>query len=791
MPYILIVVLVSISYYGILAGKYLLLDRDLYWFFYQNSDHLADNLRSGTLPLWNPYIFNGEPFFAQAQPGVLYPLHWLYMLVPVDVLFSRLLVFHVFLIGIFTAMLIREFGGGRTAAAIGGISIAFSGITTSLIALQSSLFAMAWLPFAVWSLVRSLRRNSLSYALLSGLACSMMVFVGGIEILMMTLFVTAAVTFFPHLFPVGEISQGMRRRLYLFGAVFVSFVMISAVQIIPFYELTRYSYRTSGVEISEALTWSLHPQEWLYLIVPDVFRRGQDFYWNEQNWLRTIYVGIIPLLLALVFILRCRTKAIGIAAICIGCLLLATGGYLPFYKDVIQWVPGLRSIRYPSKFLMIFGFLIALASALGWDRLDGKTEKGTGRNRLSFIFLLLAILFAVMMVVADISSSFLSQWFDDMVEEKGLELLPDGIIHNVLRFLALASLTSLAIFTASKGGRPGKIGLASIPLLLIIDLMGAMPYTTVFYQRKCLDVVPERMAELRDREDLFRVYSHTRIWDQKFQDKNNVFAEGTDLFMPNATMRYHLFHSQGYKVLTLSRVSQLIDAILLSKGPDQSRLVDLLNIRYIIWPTEISSPDYRLIESTDSLYYYENGGALERAFLAENYQVCDSGFEFQVIMERPDFNPRDLVLLDESPSLPADWRQPENVGGEKVDQVNILIYEPERVVIQVKSGKPQFLVLSDAYYPGWEATVNNRETKVYRADYALRAVPVGAGESIIEFRYKPDSILIGAGISAGSIITFLGILAAGFVYRLASNSLLSRVDHLPEFLRIKARSTNQ
>jgi hypothetical protein len=402
-----------------------------------------------------------------------------------------------------------------------------------------------------------------------------------------------------------------------------------------------------------------------------------------------------------------------------------------------------------------------------------------------------AILLALMAVITDISSSFLSQWLNDMVEEKGLEMLPDGIIHNVLRFLTLASLTSLAIFSASKGGRLGKIGLSAIPLLLIIDLMGAMPYSTIFYQKKYLDEVPEKVAELKDRKDFFRVYSHNSIWDHKFKDMDNVFAEGTTLFMPNATMRHHLFNSQGYKVLTLSRISQLIVSIHLSKGPDRSRLADLLNIRYIIWPTEISSPDYRLIESTDSLYYYENGGALERAFLAENYQVCDSGFEFQVIMERPDFNPRNLVLLDESPSLPTDWRQPVYIGGEKGDRVDILRYEPERVVIQVKSSKPQFLVLSDAYYPGWEATVNNRKTKVYRADYALRAVAVGPGESIVEFRYRPDSVLIGAGISVGSILIFLGILAAGFVYRLSSNSLLSSVDHLPELLRIKARSANQ
>ena len=790
-PYIPIVVLVSLSYWGIIVGKYLLLDRDLFWFFYQNSDYLAKSLLAGKIPLWNPYTYNGEPFFAQAQPGVLYPLHWLYLLIPVDDLFSRLLILHVALIGIFTAMLVRELGGGRTAATVGGIAIAFSGITTSLITLQSSLFAMAWLPFATWSLIRALRRNSFSYALLSGLACSMMVFVGGIEVLVMTLLVSAAIAFFPGLFPMGETSLRIGKRLILFCAALISLTLISAVQTIPLYELTRYSYRTAGVDVSEALTWSLHPKEWLYLVIPDVFRHGKEFYWSEQNWLRTIYVGVVPLLLALVFVLRSRRKGIGIVAICTGCILLATGGYLPLYSSVINWMPVLRSIRYPSKFLMIFGFLIALAAALGWDRLHVKADERPGWKHLHRLFLTLSIVLALLLFLTEVLNDSIQQWFGGMAEERGLELLPEGFLHNVMRFLTLSSLASLAIFVSLKGGKPGKIGRGAIPLLLILDLMGAMPYTTYFHPRQILDVVPEKMTDLKSNHGLFRVFSHVRIWDRKFPSVNDVLTNGTNLFMPNSTMRYRLYDSQGYKVLTLSRVNQVVNSILLSKDPDRSRLVDLLNIRYIIWPTELSSPDYRLIESSDSLYYYENEGVLERAFLAETYRVCSSGVEYQKIMEDQGFDPHQLVLLDEPPTPPLDRYVPENVENDNSDRVKIMTYEPERVVIQVESSRPQFLVLSDAYFPGWKATVNDRDTRVFRGDYALRAVPVEPGESTVEFRYEPTSVMIGAWISAGSIVFFLVLLAAGFVSRLASAGFLSKRDHLPELLRIKARSANQ
>src|SRR5262245_55248052 len=41
----------------------------------------AGNLiRSGQLPLWNPYIFSGLPLHAAAQAGLLFPLNWFYVI---------------------------------------------------------------------------------------------------------------------------------------------------------------------------------------------------------------------------------------------------------------------------------------------------------------------------------------------------------------------------------------------------------------------------------------------------------------------------------------------------------------------------------------------------------------------------------------------------------------------------------------------------------------------------------------------------------------------------------------
>ena len=55
-------------------------------------------------------------------------------------------------------------------------------------------------------------------------------------------------------------------------------------------------------------------------------------------------------------------------------------------------------------------------------------------------------------------------------------------------------------------------------------------------------------------------------------------------------------------------------------------------------------------------------------------------------------------------------------------------YADEQVVLRTSSPSDGFLVLSDAYYPGWRATVDGAETPVYATNYLLRGVYVPAGE---------------------------------------------------------------
>jgi len=62
----------------------------------------AEQLRQGHVPLWNPYVFCGQPFLGWGVGGVLYPPNWLDLALALPRSINLGIALHVFLAGLFT-----------------------------------------------------------------------------------------------------------------------------------------------------------------------------------------------------------------------------------------------------------------------------------------------------------------------------------------------------------------------------------------------------------------------------------------------------------------------------------------------------------------------------------------------------------------------------------------------------------------------------------------------------------------------------------------------------------------
>src|SRR4030095_8929016 len=85
-----------------------------------------------------------------------------------------------------------------------------------------------------------------------------------------------------------------------------------------------------------------------------------------------------------------------------------------------------------------------------------------------------------------------------------------------------------------------------------------------------------------------------------------------------------------------------------------------------------------------------------------------------------------------------------------------MLHEPHRVTVAVELARPSFVVLSEVFYPGWEAFIDGKAAPILRGDHVLRTVPVPAGKHTVEFRYRSKTFQWGLAVSLLSLAA-LGI----------------------------------
>ncbi len=83
---------------------------------------------------------------------------------------------------------------------------------------------------------------------------------------------------------------------------------------------------------------------------------------------------------------------------------------------------------------------------------------------------------------------------------------------------------------------------------------------------------------------------------------------------------------------------------------------------------------------------------------------------------------------------------------------------PNRLELEVTVDREGLLVLSQAWYPGWVATLDGRPATLRRANGLLSAVVVPPGSHHVQLTYRPPLALAGGSISAAAL---LGLAVAG------------------------------
>jgi uncharacterized membrane protein YfhO len=94
----------------------------------------------------------------------------------------------------------------------------------------------------------------------------------------------------------------------------------------------------------------------------------------------------------------------------------------------------------------------------------------------------------------------------------------------------------------------------------------------------------------------------------------------------------------------------------------------------------------------------------------------------------------------------------------------------------VRCSSPALAVLSEIFYPAWNAYVDGERAPLVRADYCLRAVPLRPGEHMLELRYESATFATGSLVTTASLAAAVALVLGDFLRRLQrrTNSEQSR-----------------
>ncbi|HEY2592891.1 MAG TPA: hypothetical protein VGK33_03200, partial [Chloroflexota bacterium] len=346
-------------YYPLVFLGRVLVDYDAFVYFYPQRVFLAQSLLAGRIPLWDPNLFLGAPFLANPQTAVLYPPSWLFLLGPVEVIYTVQLVLHTFLAAFFTYLLARHaFGMLPVAAALGGIIYAFCGFAVGQVGHLNQISAAAWMPAVLLAYNQFRVRRRVVWLALGAVALGLQLFAGHPQETYMTLIVLGIF---------GLITAPWRdpRLLIVCGiagaAMCALGAVLAAAQLLPTLELAPLSIRGAGVNWADAVAGSLPSYLAVRALLPP--------YWIMVPYTEYLgYVGVTSFTLGLVGILQGRARPVvfGLVVAFLG-VFLALGENNYAYGAIFATVPGFDTFRVPARWLLLWEFGAAVLAAVGAD----------------------------------------------------------------------------------------------------------------------------------------------------------------------------------------------------------------------------------------------------------------------------------------------------------------------------------------------------------------------------------------------------------------------------------------
>jgi hypothetical protein len=640
-----------------------------------------DTLAEGQLAAWNPHDRGGFPVYGDPQPGLLYPANWPLLIwgsfgEALDFgIASFKIVAHWIFGAIGMHLLIRRFGAREPACYTAGILFAFT--SPKLRYMGSALnWSVAWIPWVLLAVKWFAEKPDPKRAVVMGSSLAMVLLSGAPAVVLYTLIL--ALPFGLYLMR-GRLLENWKPIAISAGVTLLWILPLMASNLEQLPESVRqvrtYSFITDSV---------FSPGHLLSYIVP---RLGQG---------ENPYIGALAILGIGLAIASKKHRALawlflGVAAFSIA---IALGGHAGFLPALASAFSPFSMFRRAHRYLYITSVALAIIAGLGFAHLislEVEERKAQLAKYLTWVGGALTFALGVAYLVAVV------------MEEKINAPKPVGF---GLAFLSAAVFTVLLRQILRSGPKARTLLIWSIPALVFFDVWTAnFQVSDIGMEGLPLTPKDDKLALLEGVERDWRIYD------------NDFFK-----YRPGTRMGIRDFSGYEDDPLGLSRYTSLLTA-----SKRNISLMGHANVRYFLAGSgrlKIRAKDgkqihpgiWELNDSAPAVYYVP--APITAQDPAESLQALRG------------FKPGTAAVVEGSVS-PGAAELPITSG-------RITLLEPNHMKAEIDTPGPGLIIIAEAYYPKWTATLDGKSTEVLPANLMFRGIPVSsAGHHKIEMQLRP------------------------------------------------------
>lgn len=693
--YCIAICLIAIVAYWNIASCQFTMKYDIIDANFPNQVYQSQLEQNGEIPLWDMYSYLGNAMHSKVL--IYYPVRFLsskiseYTLCKLNLEF----VLHIMLAGIGMFFLLLRFSFAKHIAFVIGVAYMLSGFFSGNAQHFWWVASGAFLPFVIltyYSLMHEPSFKNSMYFLLV-IVCFVL---GGYPAFTIVVAYGIGIYFLLKIIQYGKHKQFAKIRSIIVqhGIIVCISILLLLPVIVSYTDMVQAITRGNGVTLVQALWDSLHFKHCVTFVFPLLTAFTQNNYWHIDPSMMNMYIGIIPLLFALLS-LRFITKPpiLLLWIVVLFFMALSIGTELPIREFFYNYIPLFNTFRFPALFRLFFMFGLVLLAAYSFAQ---HIQKITLQHlHISLVIIgVLGFLMAVTFLLYPIVTHELplNYWhlFISKLSKKNIL----GI-HGLWFFVISASTFFYIKILANKHISVSKIAPWCIVFFTVFDMIVSVLLLSPQTIHNHIDLrrVQKKIEQLPKNTAI------TNIHERAYSQYSKELALPLPLWRNNQLLHkkrtFNAYTSFVYNATEKFETSLIFDSV-----------------------------------KTYPLLYFPQ------------YIYTDKDSIF-------DFSKKIVVFHTQGLHNPQQNSNESNI--------ELLTSTSNSVTCRVYSNQQSYIVFMQNMYPGWKAYVNSNETEIILANYCCMAIQVPQGTCEITFEYAPHKAIIAYYVYEWTLYILIGL----------------------------------